>query len=163
MEQTDNFYDTETGMFIINPEVKMAHILGEDVDNPKATFRKIENIFDNRINLLSKQFFDIRKIADSQVEECNRLNKEIDSNFDNIENELYYKIKSLFSDFEKQNEQLNAQNLLLQKYLTQLTKEKMDLLVQINIAMNKLDNVEKFLGINIANKRMKKNLNKKQI
>ena len=85
------------------------------------------------------------------------------NNFDNIENELYYKIKSLFSDFEKQNEQLNAQNLLLQRYLTQLTKEKMDLLVQINIAMNKLDNVEKFLGINIANKRMKKNLNKKQI
>ena len=76
---------------------------------------------------------------------------------------MYYKIKSLFSDFEKQNEQLNAQNLLLQRYLTQLTKEKMDLLVQINIAMNKLDNVEKFLGINIANKRMKKNLNKKQI
>ena len=108
-------------------------------------------------------FFDIRKIADAQVEESNGLNKEIDDNFDNIENELYYKIKTLFSDFEKQNDELNAQNLLLQKYLTQLTKEKMDLLVQINIAMNKLDNIEKFLGINIANKRMKKSLNKKQI
>ena len=162
-QQVDHFYDEDTGMFIINPEVKMAHVLGEDVDNPKATFRKIENIFDNRINLLSKAFFDIRKIADAQIEESNGLNKEIDDNFDNIENELYYKIKTLFSDFEKQNDELNAQNLLLQKYLTQLTKEKMDLLVQINIAMNKLDNIEKFLGINIANKRMKKSLNKKQI
>ena len=108
-QQVDHFYDEDTGMFIINPEVKMAHVLGEDVDNPKATFRKIENIFDNRINLLSKAFFDIRKIADAQVEESNGLNKEIDDNFDNIENELYYKIKTLFSDFEKQNDQRSIQ------------------------------------------------------
>ena len=41
-QQVDHFYDEDTGMFIINPEVKMAHVLGEDVDNPKAPFRKIE-------------------------------------------------------------------------------------------------------------------------
>ena len=59
---------------------------------------------------------------------------------------------------KKQNNNLNSQNLLLQKYLTQLTKEKMGLLVQINLCMNRLDNIEKYLGINIAAKRMKKNL-----
>ena len=32
----------------------------------------------------------------------------------------------------------------------------MDLLVQINLCMQRLDNLEKFLGISIANKRMKK-------
>ena len=84
-----------------------------------------------------------------------------DDYFDNSENDLYYRIKNLFGDFEKQNDDLNSQNLLLQKYLTQLTKEKMDLLVQINLCMNRLDNIEKYLGINIAAKRMKKNLTNK--
>ena len=49
-------------------------------------------------------------------------------------------------------------NLLLQKYLTSLTKEKMDLLVQINLCMTRLDEIEKYLGINIANKRNKKSM-----
>ena len=84
------------------------------------------------------------------------MDKDMDNIFDNTEQELYYRIKTLFDDFEKQNNNLNSQNLLLQKYLTQLTKEKMDLLVQINLCMQRLDNLEKFLGISIANKRMKK-------
>lgn len=37
----------------------------------------------------------------------------------------------------------------------------MDLLIQIKLLMNRLDNIEKYLGINIAAKRMKKNLTKK--
>lgn len=57
--------------------------------------------------------------------------------------------------FFKENEKLNSENLLLQKYLTSLTKEKMDLLVQINLCM---DEIEKYLGINIANKRNKKSM-----
>ena len=76
-------------------------------------------------------------------------------NFDNIENELYYKLKDMAGAFFKENEKLNSENLL-QKYLTSLTKEKMDLLVQINLCMNRLDEIEKYLGINIANKRNKK-------
>ena len=39
-----------------------------------------------------------------------------------------------------------------------LTKEKMDLLVQINLCMTRLDEIEKYLGINIANKRNKKSM-----
>ena len=82
---------------------------------------------------------------------------EIKDTFDNIENEMYYKLKGIAADFFKENERLNSDNLLLQKYLTTLTKEKMDLLVQINLCMNRLDELEKYLGINIANKRNKKN------
>lgn len=161
MEQTDNFFDPDTGFFNSNPDIKIAAVLGEDVDNPKQTFKKVENIFDNRINVLSKQTFEIKKTADTQMEEAHSINADIDGAFDEIENELYHKIKTLFSDFEKQNEDLNAQNLMLQKYLTQLTKEKMDLLVQINLAMNRLDSIENYLGIDIANKRLKKGFNKK--
>ena len=49
MEQTDNFYDPETGMFIINPEIKMAHILGEDVEfldlSESGFFKKLSKLF----------------------------------------------------------------------------------------------------------------------
>ena len=62
------------------------------------------------------------------------------------------------SEFFKENDKLNSENLLLQKYLTALTKDKMDLLVQINLCMNRLDQLEKYLGINIAAKRTKKSL-----
>ena len=126
MEITDNFYDQEKGEFQTGDDMKLAHILGDDIDNPKYN-----------------------------------MEKDIDNIFDNSEQELYFRIKTLFDDFEKQNNNLNSQNLLLQKYLTQLTKEKMDLLVQINLCMQRLDNLEKFLGISIANKRMKKTFNKK--
>ena len=83
---------------------------------------------------------------------------EIKDNFDNIENELYYKLTDMAGAFFKENEKLNSENLLLQKYLTSLTKEKMDLLVQINLCMTRLDEIEKYLGINIANKRNKKSM-----
>ena len=129
--------------------MKIAKILGDDIDNPKYTFRIIENITDKRIESLSKKFYEIKKEGDSHK-----------LDFDNIEQELYYRIKTLFEDFDKQSNNLNSQNLLLQKYLTQLTKDKMDLLVQINLCMQRLDNLEKFLGISIANKRMKKTFNK---
>lgn len=71
---------------------------------------------------------------------------------------MYYKLKDMAGAFFKENEKLNSENLLLQKYLTSLTKEKMDLLVQINLCMTRLDEIEKYLGINIANKRNKKSM-----
>ena len=161
MDINDNFYDQEKGEFKTTEDMKLAHILGDDIDNPKFTFRLIESITDKRIDLLSKKFYEVKKISDSQKGEFDFMEKDMENIFDNTEQELYYRIKTLFDDFEKQNNNLNSQNLLLQKYLTQLTKEKMDLLVQINLCMQRLDNLEKFLGISIANKRMKKTFNKK--
>ena len=43
------------------------------------------------------------------------MEKDTENIFDNIEQELYYCIKIPFDDFEKQNNNLNSQNLLLQK------------------------------------------------
>jgi hypothetical protein len=157
----DDFYDADTNLFNTSENMKVAHILGDEIDNPIYTFRLIESIADKRIQLLNKKFYEVRKNADSQKGDFGSLHKDIDDSFDNSENDLYYRIKNLFGDFEKLNDDLNSQNLLLQKYLTQLTKEKMDLLIQINLCMNRLDNIEKYLGINIAAKRMKKNLTKK--
>ena len=161
IDTTDHFYDQEKGEFNTGDDMKIAHILGDDIDNPKYNFRLVESITDKRIEALSKKFYEIKKVSDSQKGEFDFMEKDIDNIFDNNEQELYFRIKTLFDDFEKQNNNLNSQNLLLQKYLTQLTKEKMDLLVQINLCMQRLDNLEKFLGISIANKRMKKTFNKK--
>ena len=157
----DEFYDKDKGEFNTGDDMKLAHVLGDNIDDPKYTFRLMENITDKRIELLHEKFFEVKKVSETQKMEFECIEKDIDNIFDNSEQDLYFRIKSLFDEFEKQNSNLNSQNLLLQKYLTQLTKEKMDLLVQINFCMQRLDNLEKFLGINIASKRMKKTFNKK--
>lgn len=154
------FYDEESGQFRINdPDLVVAKHLGEDIDNPIVSFRNAENVYDDRINQLSSKLFDLKKSQLNQKNEMENFSNEIKDNFDTIENELYYKLKDMAAEFFKENDKLNSENLLLQKYLTSLTKEKMDLLVQINLCMNRLDELEKYLGINIANKRNKKTLN----
>lgn len=154
------FYDEESGQFRINdPDLVVAKHLGEDIDNPIVSFRNAENVYDDRINQLSSKLFDLKKSQANQKNEMENFSNEIKDNFDSIENELYYKLKDMAGEFFKENDKLNSENLLLQKYLTSLTKEKMDLLIQINLCMNRLDELEKYLGINIANKRNKKNLN----
>ena len=161
MDVKDEFYDNDKGEFNTSEDMKLAHVLGDNIDDPKYTFRLMESITDKRIELLHQKFFEVKKVSESQKAEFENMEKDIDNIFDNSEQDLYFRIKSLFDEFEKQNNNLNSQNLLLQKYLTQLTKEKMDLLVQINYCMQRLDNLEKFLGISIAAKRMKKTFNKK--
>lgn len=154
------FYDEESGQFRINdPDLVVAKHLGEDIDNPIVSFRNAENVYDDRINQLSSILFELKKSQMNQKNEMENFSNEIKDNFDTIENELYYKLKDMAAEFFKENDKLNSENLLLQKYLTSLTKEKMDLLVQINLCMNRLDELEKYLGINIANKRNKKTLN----
>ena len=161
IDTKDNFYDSEKGEFNTGDDMKIAHVLGDNIDDPKYTFRLMESLVDKRIELLHQKFFEVKKVSETQKMEFECIEKDIDNIFDNSEQDLYFRIKSLFDEFEKQNNNLNSQNLLLQKYLTQLTKEKMDLLVQINYCMQRLDNLEKFLGISIASKRMKKTFNKK--
>ena len=154
------FYDEESGQFRINdPDLVVAKHLGEDIDNPIVSFRNAENVYDDRINQLSSKLFDLKKSQMNQKNEMENFSNEIKDNFDTIENELYYKLKDMAAEFFKENDKLNSENLLLQKYLTSLTKEKMDLVVQINLCMNLLDELEKYLGMNIANKRNKKTLN----
>ena len=53
-------------------------------------------------------------------------------------------------------EEQKSYNLLLQKQITSLKKEKVDLMGQIAILNQRLDEVEKDLGINLGVKRGKK-------
>ena len=154
----DSFYDKEEDLFKITPNTKLAHLLGEEVDtpNPSETFHKVENICDERIKKLSEMLFNLKKKGGNNSDEMEILSKNIADNFDDIEKILYYRIRDMFSDFERKNNDLNAKNLLLQKHLTKLTKEKMDILIQINLLVQKLDKIEQFLGINIESKKNKK-------
>lgn len=153
---SDPFWDAEEEVFRINENTKIAHLLGEEIENPNITFHKVENICDERIGLLSNALYGLKKKSGNFSDDMMNLTNNINKNFEDIENSLYFKVKNLFNDFETQNEELNAKNLLLQKHLTKLTKEKMDILIQINLCMQQLDKIESFLGINIESKRTKK-------
>jgi hypothetical protein len=75
---------------------------------------------------------------------------------ENIENDNYYEIKKYFSNLLENIEEQKSYNLLLQKQITGIKKEKIDLMGQINNLNQRLDDVEKTLGINLGNKRGKK-------
>ena len=67
MDMNDNFYDKDKGEFNTGEDMKIAKILGDDIDNPKYTFRIIENITDKRIESLSKKFYEIKKVNLNQA------------------------------------------------------------------------------------------------
>ena len=79
---------------------------------------------------------------------------DIEIEADNIEKEFYFTVKENFNKLIEEIEEQKSYNLLLQKQLTTLKKEKVDLQHQVQILNNKLDSIEKDLGISL--KRTKK-------
>jgi cell division protein FtsB len=79
---------------------------------------------------------------------------EIEIEADNIEKEFYFTVKENFNKLIEEIEEQKSYNLLLQKQLTSLKKEKVDLQHQVTLLNNKLDALEKDLGISL--KRTKK-------
>lgn len=128
------------------------------MDNPKITFRAIESLLDERINTLSKKLYDFTKEHDKDKQVYNNLDEEVNNEIDNIENEYFYEIKKHINDLQTQLDEMDAYNLLLQKQITTLKKEKVDIVLQMNALNSRLDNIEKDLGINIAAKRAKKKI-----
>ena len=49
MDINDKFYEQEKGEFKTGENMKLAHILCYDIDNPKFTFRFIEKITDKKL------------------------------------------------------------------------------------------------------------------
>ncbi len=139
-------------------DLKVAPLLGEDVDNPKVTFRAIEGLLDDRISSLSKKLFEHVKEIDKEKLIYDNLDKEVNTDVDSIENEFFYIIKKHVENLHKDLDELDAYSLLLQKQITTLKKEKVDLILQINTMNTKMDDMEKDLGINISAKRAKKKI-----
>ena len=79
---------------------------------------------------------------------------EIEMEADNIEKEFYFSVKENFNKLIEEIEEQKSYNLLLQKQLTALKKEKVDLQHQVTLLNTRLDSIEKDLGISL--KRTKK-------
>ena len=84
------------------------------------------------------------------------ITETIKREIENIENDNYYEIKKYFSNLLESIEEQKSYNLLLQKQITSLKKEKVDIMMQITGLNSKLDDIEKDLGINLNMKRGKK-------
>ena len=74
---------------------------------------------------------------------------DIEIEADNIEKEFYFTVKENFNKLIEDIEEQKSYNLLLQKQLTTLKKEKVDLQHQVTVLNFKIDAIEKDLGINI--------------
>jgi hypothetical protein len=113
---------------------------------------------EDRISSLSKRLYEFVKEYDIETRIYDNLGSDIKTEIDNIENEHYYEVKKHYTELAEGVDEQKSYNLLLQKQITTLKKEKMDLTMNINNLNNKLDNIEKDLGINIAMKRAKKKI-----
>jgi hypothetical protein len=99
---------------------------------------------------------DLIKDYESDKNVFDNLDQKVNNDIDAIENEYFYDIKKNITLLHEGLDDLDAYNLLLQKQITTLKKEKVDIILQISAENDKLDRVEKDLGINIAAKRGKK-------
>lgn len=131
-------------------------MLGEEIDNPKVTFRGTETVLEDRIATLSKILYEFIKEYDKDKNFFDNLDQKVNSDVDAVENEYFYDIKKKITTLHEGLDDLEAYNLLLQKQITTLKKEKVDIILQIGGLNEKLDKVEKDLGINIGAKRTKK-------
>jgi uncharacterized protein YlxW (UPF0749 family) len=98
---------------------------------------------------------DYKKQFDSERQKFDSIKVEMELEADNIEKEFYFTVKENFSKLLEEIEEQKSYNLLLQKQITSLKKEKVDLQQQISTLNTQLDQVEKELGISL--KRLKKN------
>ncbi len=169
IERLPKFYNEEVEAFVqivlkiqnLGDELKLSNLLGEDVDNPKITFRTLEILLDVRVTItqdrikdLDKRLLEYKKQYDVEKQKFENIKLEIEIEADNIEKEFYFTVKENFNKLIEEIEEQKSYNLLLQKQLTSLKKEKVDLQHQVTLLNNKLDALEKDLGISL--KRTKK-------
>ena len=97
---------------------------------------------------------EFKKTFNVEKQKFDTIKVEIEIEADNIEKEFYFTVKENFNKLIEEIEEQKSYNLLLQKQLTSLKKEKVDLQHQVNGLNIRLDAIEKDLGISL--KRMKK-------
>jgi hypothetical protein len=110
------------------------------------------------MNLLSARLYDFIRDHDKEKQNYDNLDMKVGNDIDSLDNEYFYEIKKHVEDLHTGLDDLDAYSLLLQKQITTLKKEKVDLTLKITSLNDKLDHLEKDLGINIAAKRAKKKI-----
>jgi chromosome segregation ATPase len=133
--------------------------LGEEVDNPKCTFRGVETVLEERIRELNRKLVEYSRFSEKEQGNYENIGNEIEEEFKKIDEENHIKIKSKLEELNEKLNEARSENLLYQKQLTTLKKERTDLMSQILQLNSKLDELEKVLGINLAPKKVKKKSN----
>ena len=108
---------------------------------------------------MSKRLYLFIKEFDKERQSYIDVEQDARQEVDNLENEFYYVIKEYFNKLAEEMEEEKSYNLLLQKQITMLKKEKVDLSIMINNLNSKVDCIEKDLGISLQTKRQKKKWN----
>ena len=149
------FYDEETEQFNTGDETKISRMLGEEVDNPKMNFRLVESILEKRINDLHKHLHGMNKRFDTEKKIYDEIIGDAMNEIDTLEKDLYFRVKGNFETLADDINEQKSLNLLNQKQITNLKKEKNESTLELSKMHIKLDNIEKILGINIKEKREK--------
>jgi septation ring formation regulator EzrA len=103
--------------------------------------------------------YEFSKFSDKEKNLFDGVTNDIDDEFSKIETENYHRVKENLDNLNAKLDEMKSENLLYQKQLTTLKKEKMDLINQILGLNNKLNDIEKDLGINLSSKRIKRKNN----
>ncbi len=107
---------------------------------------------------MSRKLVDFTKQQDGLRVVYDKLDQDVDNTTEDIESDVFFRIKNSIGDLHGDVDKMDAESLLLQRQITTLKKEKTDLVSQLNALNVRLDNLEKELGINIAAKRAKKKI-----
>lgn len=149
----DLFYDKQLQRFNTNEDLKIHYSLGENVKDPKYSFTKAELIIEDRIKSTQDKLYDFITTFNEERKRNNDIITDAKCNLEVMHKEAYFEIKD---NFENLNDKINEQkslNLLNQKQITALKKEKNEKTLEINKLHDRLNRIEDILGINLKDKK----------
>lgn len=160
--QQDSFFDSKTEIFNTSSDLKIHRHLGEELENPKINFLLAQDLVEHRIKKLQEMLYTYVDNFESDKKRHNEINNEAQLHLDTFEKDMYFRIKGNFETLADDINEQKSLNLLNQKQITNLKKEKNENMLEMNKLHSRLDNIEKVLGINLKEKREKierRNLN----
>lgn len=150
-----NFFDSKSETFRLGEEYKVHRTLGESIDNPELSFLDSEAILESRIKKLQDVLYSFIDTFEAEKKHNYEIRNEAELQLDTLEKDTYFRIKGNFETLADDINEQKSLNLLNQKQITNLKKEKNENTLDMNKLHARLDNIEKVLGINLKEKREK--------
>lgn len=154
------FYDEKLGLFNTTEETRVVKFLGEEIDHPVFSFTKVESILEDRIKDLQKCLYNEVKIFKNEKKIFEDIMTDSINDVKVLEKDLYFRIKGNFETMANDINEQKSLNLVYQRQITSLKKEKNEITLELKGLINRLDELEKTLGISIKEKR--ENLEKRK-
>lgn len=155
------FYDDKLGLFNTTDETRVVKFLGEELDHPVFSFTKVETILEDRIKDLQKFHYNEVKSFKNEKKIFEDIMTDAINDVKVLEKDLYFRIKGNFETMANDINEQKSLNLVYQRQITSLKKEKNEISLELKGLINRLDELEKTLGINIKDKRENQEKNKK--